>query len=69
MMLSLQKKKPPNNSQPKHEKDNLPDLLIEYFLPVLSPNSAKATLQQQDSGSPVNQTQIYRSKTADSCQK
>lgn len=52
-----------------HEKGALPELLEEYFLPALSPKSAKATLLQQDTCSPVSQTQIYRSKTVDPCQK
>lgn len=53
----------------QHEKGALPELLVEYFLPVLSPTPAQAGLLQQDAHSPINQTQIYRSKAGDSCQK
>lgn len=62
MMLSLQKKE-------IHEKGALSELLAEYFLPALSPKPAKTRLLQQDAHSPVNQTQISRSKAVDSCQK
>lgn len=53
----------------QHEKGALPELLVEYILPVLSPTPAQAGLLQQDAHSPINQTQIYRSKAGDSCQK
>lgn len=61
MMLSLQKN--------HHQKRALPELLVEYFLPALSPTPAQAGLLKQDAHSPINQTQIYRSKAGDSCQK
>lgn len=52
-----------------HEKHALPELLVEYFLPALSPTPAQAVLLQQDAHSPIHQTQIYRSNAGDSCQK
>lgn len=61
MMLSFQKN--------HHEKCVLPELLVEYFPPALSPTPAQAGLLQQDAHSPINQTQMYRSKAGDSCQK